>query len=216
MIFRTRPAPMRAARPTSPFPALLLTRVRSPTFVLFSSASISSTGWPASPKPPIMTVEPWVMHDTASSGVRQISSMSELRVLEDHGEALTDTDADGRYAVSDSLGFHATGQGGDQAAPRRAEGVAYGDCAAVRVDDLGIDGPLAEAGQALGSEGLVELDDADLVPADAGLGKRPVSRFDRRDAEQLRLHCRDAASTDAGEGLLTEQLRCLRAADEHG
>ena len=39
------------------------------------------------------------------------------------------------------------------------------------------------AGQALGGEGLVELDDTDLVPADSGLGERPVSGFDGRDAE---------------------------------
>src|SRR4051794_23504162 len=57
MILRTRPAASSAARPVSPLPALLLTIVNSlaPCAI---SASISSFGKPAVPKPPIITVAP--------------------------------------------------------------------------------------------------------------------------------------------------------------
>ena len=57
MILRTRPAFSSAARPVSPLPALLLTIVRSRAPCAIS-ASISSFGWPAPPKPPIITVAP--------------------------------------------------------------------------------------------------------------------------------------------------------------
>ena len=57
MILRTRFAPSSAARPVVPLPALLLMMTRS-LAPCSSSASISSIGWPAVPKPPIMTVAP--------------------------------------------------------------------------------------------------------------------------------------------------------------
>ena len=58
-ILRTRFAFSSAARPVSPLPALLLTMVRSRAPCAIS-ASISSDGMPAVPKPPIITVAPSV------------------------------------------------------------------------------------------------------------------------------------------------------------
>ena len=66
MILRTRFAARSAARPVSPLPALLLTIVRSRARCAIS-ASISSEGMPAAPKPPIMTVAPSWMSATAAA-----------------------------------------------------------------------------------------------------------------------------------------------------
>ncbi|CFN64398.1 Uncharacterised protein [Bordetella pertussis] len=68
MILRTRPAPSSAARPVVPLPALLLMMTRS-LAPCSSRASISSMGWPAVPKPPIMTVAPSGTSARASAAV---------------------------------------------------------------------------------------------------------------------------------------------------
>ena len=62
------------------------------------------------------------------------------------------------------------GQRAEDAAARGAERVADGDRAAVGVDDVGVDLPGVDAGQRLHGERLVELDGADVVPADARRG----------------------------------------------
>ena len=64
MIFLTRLAFSNAASPVSPLPALLLTMTssRAPWSI---SASISSAGIPAPPKPPIITVDPSCIPSTA-------------------------------------------------------------------------------------------------------------------------------------------------------
>jgi hypothetical protein len=54
-----------AATPVSPLPALLLMMVRSPT-PRSISASISSSGMPAVPKPPIITDAPSPISATAA------------------------------------------------------------------------------------------------------------------------------------------------------
>ena len=56
--------------------------------------------------------------------------------------------------------------------------------------------PGVDAGQRLHREGLVELDRADVGPADAGPGQRLVGRLDGRVAEELRLERRHPAAGD--------------------
>ena len=75
MILRTRPAASSAARPVSPLPALLFTIVRS-LAPWAMSASMSSTGWPARPKPPIMTVAPSGMPATAVAASGTVLSIT--------------------------------------------------------------------------------------------------------------------------------------------
>src|SRR5437899_5369753 len=73
MILRTRRALSSAASPVSPLPALLLMTVRSlaPCAI---KASISAAGWPATPKPPIMTVAPSRTSAIAASTVATVLS----------------------------------------------------------------------------------------------------------------------------------------------
>ncbi|MDH6455911.1 hypothetical protein M2155_008410 [Streptomyces sp. SAI-119] len=70
---RTRPAASSAASPTSPFPALLDTMVRSFAPCLMS-ASIRSNGIPARPNPPTRTVDPSSIPATAASALSTISA----------------------------------------------------------------------------------------------------------------------------------------------
>src|SRR5271170_3908632 len=66
MIFFTCRALSSAATPVSPLPALLLTMV-SPVTPWAISASMSSEGMPAVPKPPIITVAPAGISATAAA-----------------------------------------------------------------------------------------------------------------------------------------------------
>ena len=60
------------------------------------------------------------------------------------------------------------------------------DGAAVEVDLARVDAELAHAGERLGGEGLVELDDVDVLDLEAGARERLAARRDRTDAHDLR------------------------------
>src|SRR4029077_9116101 len=138
-ILRTRPARISAARPTSPFPALLLITVRlvapDPT-----SASMSSTGWAAGPNPPINTRAPpgpppadhprGAVRDPrhrlgGSSGDADHGSATQ--VLDDHGEPLPDTDADPGHPPPLAAGPQGAGERAEPPGPGGAQRVADGD-----------------------------------------------------------------------------------------
>jgi hypothetical protein len=76
--FLTMPCSIRAASPTWPLPALLLTMVRLVGLPLARKRSIrawiSSIGAPEPPKPPIITVDPLVMLATAASSEGRVLS----------------------------------------------------------------------------------------------------------------------------------------------
>jgi hypothetical protein len=110
-----------------------------------------------------------------------------LDVLDDDCYALADTDAHGRHSVAAAGATQVVDEGGEDAGARAAEGVADGDGATLRVDDRAVEvGPLGEAGQALGGEGLVELDGGEVAPAQTGAA-RPGPRSPAR-CREVRLH----------------------------
>src|SRR6478609_8478160 len=235
MTRRTRPAPMSAARPTSPLPALLLTTVRS-RVPLSTRASMSSTGCPAGPKPPMSTVAPSGMSATASIALWVIMTMavplgrpagayavqrrsrdgSGADVLEHDRETLPDTDADARHAPPAAAALQVAGEGAEDAAARGPERVADGDGATVPVDDLRVDRPGVEARERLCCERLVELDGGDVVPGDAGPRERGVRRLDGGVAEVLGLERARAAPCDPGDGGETDLVAGCLAAEQHG
>src|SRR4029453_16653507 len=91
-----------------------------------------------------------------------------LEVLEDAGRALAAADAHGDHAVAGpaagQLGQELDGELGAGG----AHGVAEGDGAAVDVDLVEVEAQLAEDGQGLGGEPLVELDQVNVVQAEPG------------------------------------------------
>ena len=68
MILRTRPSRISAARPYVAVAGVVVDDREVAWRRQSISASISSTGWPAAPKPPIITVEPSAIPATASRG----------------------------------------------------------------------------------------------------------------------------------------------------
>ena len=87
------------------------------------------------------------------------------RRFEDRRQALADADAHGGDAVLAAAAAQLADQGAGEAGAGAAERVAEGDRAAVDVEPLLLDAELAGAGEDLGGEGLVELDQVDLVDA---------------------------------------------------
>ena len=96
--------------------------------------------------------------------------------------------------------LHHLGERAEDPAARGAERVPDRDRAAAGVHDLRVDLPGVEADQRLHGEGLVELDGADVGPADAGPGQRLLGRLDRGVAEPVRLERVGAAAGDARDG----------------
>ena len=95
-----------------------------------------------------------------------------------------------------------------------AERVAEGDRAAVDVEALLVDAELAGAGEDLGGEGLVELDQVDLVELEAGGGERARDRLDRADPHVGGVDAGDAEGDDPGERLGAELLGALLGGDQ--
>src|SRR5204863_1127219 len=97
-------------------------------------------------------------------------ALAPLNGLNDHGQPLADPDANGRDSVAATTSFQLVRQAAEYAHSRRAERVADRDCAAVRIDLLGVEPlPLGQIGEALRRERLVQLHDRHVVPADARL-----------------------------------------------
>ena len=74
-----------------------------------------------------------------------------------------------------------------------------GDRTAAGVHQVGVDRPRVEAGQRLHGERLVELDRADVGPADTGGREGALRGLDRGDAEPWRLEGGDATPGHAGD-----------------
>src|SRR6476659_7449881 len=83
--------------------------------------------------------------------------------FEHGGEALADADAHRRDAIAAAATAQLPDERRGEAGAGAAERVAEGDRAAVDVELLFVDSQLSRAGQHLGGEGLVQLDQVDVV-----------------------------------------------------
>ncbi len=103
------------------------------------------------------------------------------------------------------------GQGADDSCAGGAERVTDGDGAALGVDELAVGETLVQpgvdAGERLDGERLVELDRADVGPADARASQGDAGGLDGRVAEQLRLEGEGPAAGDPGLRLQAEGAR---------
>ena len=109
-------------------------------------------------------------------------------VFEDDGDALADADAHRRQAVAPAGAAQVMSQRGDDAHAAATERVTDGDRSALLVDDRRIElRPLAQAGQRLRGERLVQLDRGEVAPTDPGSPQRRARCLDRADAVQVRI-----------------------------
>src|SRR5689334_11360344 len=121
------------------------------------------------------------------------------RILDDRRQPLTDPDAEGGHAVAGSAPAHLVRKRGQQARPRAAQRVAERDRAAVDVQPLLVDAELAGAGDDLRGEGLVQLDEVDVVYPQAGRRERLRRRVQRTDPHHRWIDSRDTEGDEAGE-----------------
>src|SRR6185312_6275091 len=100
-------------------------------------------------------------------GNRSCGFRVKLQVFDHRGRALAAADAHGYHAPARLAALELVDHGGQQLGAGAAERMAQGDGPAVDVDLVGIEVGLGDDRQRLGGEGLVELDQGDVVEADA-------------------------------------------------
>src|SRR3954451_1544991 len=127
----------------------------------------------------------------------------------DSGQTLADPDAEGGDAELAAAALQLADQGAGEAGAGAAEWVAEGDRAAVDVEPLFVDPELPGAGEDLGGEGLVQLDQVDLVDRQAGVLQRPGDRLDRPDPHEGGIDAGDAGGDDARQRLGAELLGAI-------
>src|SRR5437868_14844465 len=92
-----------------------------------------------------------------------VSSALQLHALDDRRQPLPAADTECGEAEPPALGLQVVEQRGDQARARAAQRVSERDGAAVRVELIFVDTERAHDRQRLCGEGLVQLDDVDVV-----------------------------------------------------
>src|SRR3954454_18753010 len=118
--------------------------------------------------------------------------------MQHHRQSLADADADRRDAVAAATSAQLVRERAEDAHAGGAEWMPDGDRAAVDIDALGVElGPLAEAGERLGGEGLVELAPLAVLPADPRAAERLVRRLHGRDPEDVGVDRMGRARDDA-------------------
>ena len=150
---------------------------------------------------------------TSASGPAAVSTRFRKKVvvrhvLPDQGGAHAHADAEGGQAVADVALAHAVRELGHQPDARRGKWMAAGDRAAVRVQPLvlGRDAHAVAPAQHLHGERLVQLEEADVVDAEAGPLEHGLRRRDGAEPHQLRL---DARVGEAGEPHLRLEAELL-------
>src|SRR5215210_3796002 len=91
--------------------------------------------------------------------------------------------------------------------------MAEGDRAAVDVHALGVESELANHDEALRGEGLVQLDQVDVVSADSGPLEQLAHRRNGADPHHARVDAGDGRADEGAEGLEPELPRALLARD---
>lgn len=134
-----------------------------------------------------------------------------------HGShAHTGTDAHAREADLLAAPPQLVEQGADLAGAGAAEGVAEGDGAALGVDFLHGEAELVGAPEALGGEGLVDLEDVDVVLGEAGELEDLGDGLPGAEAHEQGLDADDGGGDELAEDGLAEALGGAAAHHEHG
>src|SRR4051794_4328685 len=123
----------------------------------------------------------------------------------DHGrDSLPDADAESRDPVAVTAPPQLPNQGGHQPGAGAAERMTEGDRAAVHVEALLVDAEPLGAGQDLGGERLIQLDQVDLSQLESGLVESLGDRNHWPDPHVGGVDAGDADRDDAGERLLAQ------------
>src|SRR3989304_896663 len=119
--------------------------------------------------------------------------------LEGHGHGATTTEAEGGEAVAAPAPPQLGGRGGHDARAAGADGVSQGDRAAVDVHLRPVEAELAAVGQHLGGEGLVDLDEVEVLDGHRRALEELAHALDRGEEEPLGGDLRLGVADDARE-----------------
>src|SRR4051812_4708149 len=206
-----------AAKPSK----VTLPRSRASAAMSSSSLNWSPSGprsnWNAQPPRSRSSAPPGSSKTPSAVTNCETTSFAMSFAPQDDCKTLAHADAERGDAPTPAAPGELVGGAGEHAHARRAQRMPERDRPAVRVDPLGIQPlPLADVGQALRRERLVELDDVNVLPRDAGPLERAVGRLDRGDAEHVGVDRVDAARDDPGKRLAPDGLRAGLVGEQHG
>src|SRR5579863_6388793 len=119
--------------------------------------------------------------------------------LDDHGHPLAAAHAHRLQAEPLTLVLEGVEEGGHDAGTGHAEGVAEGDGAALHVELLPGDAEMTGRGDDLGGEGLVDLDQVDVVDRHARPPQGLPAGLDGPETHDLGVQGRNAAGHDASQ-----------------
>src|SRR5512132_2775514 len=142
-------------------------------------------------------------------------SSSRRRTFEERRLALTHAHAHRRQPVAPAAAAELVEQRHDEARPSHPERVPERNRTAVDVHLFGIQPQLADHHGALRSEGLVQLDQVDLVTLDAGTSQRLAHGRDRPDPHHAWVDTGNASAHERTERLRAERLRLLLRGDHY-
>ena len=108
--------------------------------------------------------------------------------------------------------FISCSEGGRDPRAGGADRVAERDGAAVHVQALGVEAQLAVAGQHLGREGLVHLDEVEVVEAQRQVLEQPLHRRHHADAHDVRIDARRGHAQQPGQRLHLQRVARSRGA----
>src|SRR5271165_2873352 len=129
---------------------------------------------------------------------RAFSSLVIPQILDDHGDALPAADARGRDSILCFAAAQLVHQRNDQLRSRRAQRMPERNRAAIHVDLVAIQTQLLLNREILRCEGLVHLDEINVVKLQARFLQRDARRRHRPRAHDLRIDTGNPPAHDAG------------------
>src|SRR5271165_1418718 len=144
------------------------------------------------------------------------SSLVIPQVLDDHRNALPAADARSREPIFPLAAAQLVHQRNNQPRSGRAQRMPERNRAAIHVDFVAIKPQFFFNRKILRGEGLVHLDQINVVECQSSFLQRDASRRNRPRAHDLRVDTGDSPAHDAGHGLQTALSSFIQRHDDYG
>src|SRR5215207_2109550 len=163
----------------------------------------------------------WAVGSRAAAYSQRVLTTAHCRLptaalpLDAHGDAHAAADAQRRETLLGVAAAHLVEERDQDAGARGADRMADGDCAAVDVHDLRVPAHVLVDGERLRREGLVRLDEVEVLDLPAGPLERLARGRDRAGAHDRRIDAGGRPGGDAGERRQAALLRLLGRHQHH-
>ena len=137
-----------------------------------------------------------------------------MNAFDNSGDPLPHADAHGREAIATAAFFHLVNECRHDSRAAAAEGVTEGNGATVNVELRGIDAELSNASNNLGSKGLVQFHQIDLVDGQTGSLQGLLGSRNRPNPHVIRVNPGGSRGDDPNHRLQFKLLGLLRSSQQ--